>query len=222
VRSAADTIARAGSEVPLLVVPAGTRNHFANDLGIGDVAAAAKAADGVVRSVDLAWVNDTWFVNNSSIGAYPHLVLDREGREHRIPKRLASVVAAWNQLRRGHRLTVDIDGVSRRVWAVFVGNNCYGETLRDLTGREHLDEAVLDLRIARADRRLSRLRIAGAVLFGRVARSPLIERRAVPSVVIGCGRSIEVAIDGEVMTMESPLRYRSCPHALRVVVPVCS
>ena len=166
------------------MVPGGTRNHFANDLGICDLPTAAEAANGVVRSVDLASVNDTWFVNNSSLGTYPHLVIEREGHENRLPKRLASVVAAWQQLRKGRRMTVDIDGVSCRVWAVFIGNNCYGETLRDLTGRERLDEGVLDLRLAHADRRLSRLRIAGAVLLGRIARSRLIERRAVPSVVI--------------------------------------
>ena len=175
-------------DVPLLVVPAGTRNHFAGDVGVDSLdTAGSAAAAGVVRSVDLGCVNDALFVNNSNVGTYPHMVADREARERRLPKRLASVAAAWQQLRKGHRIVVDIDGVSRRVWAVFIGNNCYGETVRDLTGRDRLDEGVLDVRIARADRRLSRLRIVGAVLFGRLAHSPLIERRAVPSVVIDVG-----------------------------------
>ena len=121
--------------------------------------------------------------------------------------------------RTGDVVVVDIDGVSRRVWALFVGNNCYGETLRDLTGREQLDEGVLDLRWARANGRLSRLRIAGAVLFGRVAQSPLIERRAVSSIAIDAHGPLEVALDGEVMTMSPPLVYKSCPQLLRVLVP---
>jgi undecaprenyl-diphosphatase len=220
IRCAAETMARAGSDVALLVIPAGTRNHFAHDLGIDDLdAAGSAAAAGVARSVDLGCVNDAFFVNNSSIGVYPHMVVEREGREHRLPKRLASIAAAWDQLRHAHHLTVDIDGVSRRVWAVFIGNNCYGETVRDLSGRERLDDGVLDVRVARADGRLSRLRITGAVLFGRLAKSPLIERHAVSSVVIEVRGPIEVALDGEVVTMSSPLRYRSCPHELRVLVP---
>jgi len=220
VRCAAETITRSGTGLPLLVVPAGTRNHFAGDVGIDSVEAAVAAAnDGMVRSVDLGCVNGAMFVNNSSIGTYPNLVATREEHERRLPKRLATVVAAWHQLRTGRRLAVEIDGVSRRVWAVFVGNNCYGETVRDLTGRERLDEGMLDLRLARADAKLSRLRIAAAVLFGRVARSPLIERRKAPSIVIDVGGSVEVALDGEVTTISSPLEYRSCAAALSVLVP---
>ena len=220
VRSAADVLSRSGSDMPLLVVPAGTHNHFAGDLGIDTIDRAVEAAaHGVVRTVDVGRVNDAPFVNNSSVGTYPNLVLDREQHERRLPKRLASIVAAWKQLRKGHRMTVEVDGVAQRVWAVFVGNNCYGETVMDLTGRQRLDEGVLDLRIVRAGGKLSRLRIAGAVLFGRVGRSPLIDRRSVSSVTIDAHRSVEVALDGEVVTMTSPLQYRSAPRALRVLVP---
>lgn len=220
VRCAADALAGLCSDVPLLVIPAGTRNHFAGDLGITDLDAAVAAATGVtVRSVDLGCVKNAIFVNNSSLGMYPNLVVEREDHERHLPKRMATVVAAWRQLRKGHRIVLDIDGVSRRVWALFVGNNCYGETLRDMTGREQLDEGVLDLRWARANGRLSRLRIAGAVLFGRVAQSPLIERRAVSSIAIDAHGPLEVALDGEVMTMSPPLVYQSCPQLLRVLVP---
>ena len=157
VRCAAETLVQLGSDLPLLVIPAGTRNHFAGDLGMADLeAAAAAASDGVVRSVDLGCVNHSIFVNNSSLGTYPNLVIEREEHERHLPKRLATVVAAWHQMRKGHRIVVDVDGVSRRVWAVFVGNNCYGETLRDLTGRDRLDEGVLDVRLARANGRMSR------------------------------------------------------------------
>jgi undecaprenyl-diphosphatase len=88
-----------------------------------------------------------------------------------------------------------------------------------LVEREHLDEGVLDIRIAHAKGRFSRLRIAGAVLFGRIDHSPLIERRNGPSVVIDTGGPVEVALDGEVVTLASPLEYRSMPAALRVLAP---
>ena len=220
VRSAAGVLSTSASETPLLVVPTGTRNHFGGDLGIGTVdTAVATAAKGVVRSVDVGRVNDARFVNNSSVGTYPNLVLERDQHERRLPKRLGSIVAAWKQLRRGHRMTVEVDGAAQRVWAVFVGNNCYGDTVIDLTGRQRLDEGVLDVRIVRAGGKLSRLRIAGAVLFGRVGRSPLIDRRSVSSVTIDAHGPVEVALDGEVEMMASPLHYRSCPRALRVLVP---
>jgi undecaprenyl-diphosphatase len=200
-------------------VPAGTRNHFAHDLGIDEIDDAVEAVNaGRTRTVDVAKVNDAYFVNNSSVGVYPRLVARREARESRMPKGAAAVVAAWHLLRFGRRIVVRVDGNPVIAWAVFVGNNCYGESLRELTGRERMDEGVLDLRIAHADRRLSRLRIVGAVLFGRVAESPLIERRRCVAVQLDMGHEVEVALDGEVTTMGSPLDYESQSGALTVLV----
>ena len=136
-----------------------------------------------------------------------------------MPKGLAAIVAAWHQLRQGRKVNVKVDDTLERVWAVFVGNNCYGESLRELSGRERLDEGVLDVRIARANARLSRLRIVSAVLFGRLERSPLIDRRSCASVTLDVGpRTVRVALDGEVTEMSSPLRFESRPAALTVLV----
>lgn len=102
---------------------------------------------------------------------------------------------------------------------MFVGNNCYGDSVRDLVGRERLDEGVLDIRIAHAEGRWSRLRIVGAVLFGRIQRSPLIEKLRQDRVVIDTHKRVEVALDGEVVELSAPLEYQSRPGALRVLVP---
>ena len=188
IRCAVEVLLDVSPETPLLAVPAGTRNHFARDVGLEEIDDAIEAANGgTTRSIDAATVNDSWFINNSSIGAYPRLVAHREARESRMPKGVAAIVAAWHQLRLGHRILVRVDGQPVKAWAVFVGNNCYGESLRELTGRQRIDEGVLDVRIAHADRRLSRLRIAGAVLFGRVGSSPLIDRRSCTSVELDIG-----------------------------------
>jgi diacylglycerol kinase family enzyme len=222
IRCAIEVVLDVAPEVPVLAVPAGTRNHFARDLGLEDVeTAAAAASGGNTRVIDVAGVNDSLFVNNSSIGVYPRLVAHREARESDMPKGLAAVVAAWHQLRRGRRIRVSVDGAPVRAWAVFIGNNCYGESLRDLIGRDAMDEGVLDVRIAHADRRLSRLRIVGAVLFGKVATSPLIDRlqRASVTLDLGDGTPVPVALDGEVVDMASPLRYESKPKALTVLLP---
>ena len=220
IRCAVGVVLASKSECPLLVVPAGTRNHFAHDIGVHDFDAALEAAiGGHVSHVDVGSVNDAWFINNSSIGIYPWLVEQREAREHRMSKRRAAIVAAWHQLRSGRKLRVRVDGQPEKAWLVFVGNDCYGESLTELTGRDRLDGGVLDLRIARAEGKLSRLRIVGSVLFGRLSRSPLIDRRETASVVLDTGASVEVALDGEVVTMDSPLEYRSRPSQLAVLVP---
>ena len=219
IRTAVEVLLETAPQVPLLPIPAGTRNHFARDVGVttlDDAVAAIGAGHTLV--VDGATVNEAWFVNNSSVGVYPRLVAHREARESRMPKGIAAIVAAWHQLRHGRHLRLRVDGSSVKVWAVFVGNNCYGDSLRDLTGRERLDEGVLDVRIAHAARRLSRIRIVGAVLFGRVEHSSLIDRKRCTEVQLDIDHGVNVAVDGEVMPMDSPLRYQARPAALTVLV----
>ncbi len=210
-----------GNDIPLLPIPAGTRNHFARDVGVDDLDAAEKAAaSGHVITVDAGRVNGRCFVNNSSIGVYPKTVIRREAYETRLPKGVASVVAAYQQLREGGRLDVEIEGERHRAWMVFVGNGTYGEGLLDLADRETLDGKTLDLRVVRADRPLSRLRIVGALLLGRLARSPLVVRRRTGAITIHLNRTqVEVALDGEVDVMQPPLRYECVPDGLHVLVP---
>jgi undecaprenyl-diphosphatase len=210
-----------GTDVPLLAVPAGTRNHFARDVGTGSMDdASAAARDRHVIRIDVGRVNDRVFVNNSSIGLYPKIVQRREVHERRLSKGLAGVVAGWEQLRHGHRVRVDVDGEPHDAWLVFVGNGVYGDGLIDLADRESLEQHVLDLRVVRADRPLARFRAAGAVLLGRLARSPLILRRLSTRCTIDPEPStVEVALDGEVERMGTPLVYESIPGALAVLTP---
>ncbi len=209
-----------GTSVPLLVVPAGTRNHFAKDIGIEDLDDAERAVGGRVIEVDVGCVNDKFFINNSSIGVYPKIVIRREFHQRRLRKGVANIVAAYEQLREGSRVDVEVDGVTHRAWMVFVGNGTYGEGLLDLADRQSLDDGLLDVRVVRGDRPLSRLRIVGAVLLGRLAASPLVvrDRHGATTVDLNRGR-VEVALDGEVEKMTTPLRYRCLPKALRVLVP---
>lgn len=214
---------------PLLVVPTGTRNHFAGDLGIGSVDdAAAAAATGHVQRVDVGSVNDRLFVNNSSIGIYPRIVVTRDSQGHRLggwrlPKGVATAVAAYKQLRRGARFTVTVEGSggsSFAAWMVFVGNGRYGDGLLDLSDRDTLTDGVLDVRIVRADRPMARARIVGALLLGRLARCPLVVRLNPLRTTLRLTQpDVEVALDGEVERLTAPLRYESRPGALAVLVP---
>ena len=211
-----------GTEVPLLAIPAGTRNHFARELAIEDVehAAAAVRGDGIRLTVDVGEVNGRVFLNNSSIGLYPALVVERERREERLPKALANVTAAWQQLWRGHRVSVTVEGRRLAVWNVFVGNGQYGEELTTLTTRDSLNDNVLDVRVVRAHRRFARGRVVVALLLGRLSRSPLVLAMTTGDAVVDVRHATaRVALDGEVEVLQTPLRYRSRSNALNVLVP---
>jgi diacylglycerol kinase family enzyme len=210
-----------GTGVPLLPIPAGTRNHFAREVGIDDLDMAGRtAAAGVVHHVDLGDVNGQRFVNNSSVGIYPRIVVTREAHERRWPKGLATLAATWEQLRHGRRFNVTLDGRTYRSWMVFVGNGRYGKGLLRLNAREDLDDHVLDVRLARADSPLARARVMLSLVGGVLDRSPLLLQREVTAIDLGFDReTVDVALDGEVHRLESPLRYRSLPGALAVLVP---
>lgn len=217
-RTAAEVLA--GGDVPLLPVPAGTRNHFAKDFGIASLTDAGDAAGaGVVRSVDVGRVNDHRFVNNASLGAYPRMVERREEHEERWPKRIANVIAAWQQLRFGRRLRVLVDGDAFVVWLAFVGNGRYGESVRDVAKREAIDQNVLDVRIVHADQPLARLRLVASMLLGRLAETPVVTRVECQRVTVAVPRAtrVSVALDGEVVQLTTPLEFESEPRALRVL-----
>jgi diacylglycerol kinase family enzyme len=209
-----------GTGVPLLPIPGGTRNHFALAVGIADVETAAKAAaGGVVRSFDVGDVNGRCFLNNSSVGLYPKLVVRRESYERRMTKQRAQLAAAWEQIRRGHRFRLDLKGQRHRAWLVFVGNGCYGEHVLDFTDRESVGGGILDIRVVLADRPLARTRVVLALLRG-LDTSPLVVRDTCPQAELGLAvPTVEVALDGEVERLEPPLRYSVRRGELAVLVP---
>jgi undecaprenyl-diphosphatase len=218
IRSGAEPLL--GSDVPLLAVPAGTRNHFARQLGIVDLPAAVRAAAGRVEAVDVGEVNGHCFINNSAIGMYPQMVERREAfQRRRLPKRVAQILADVAQLSRGRRFKVSIDGVGYRAWTLFVGNGHYGEDMLDIAARQSMTQGVLDVRLVRADRLLARTRVIGSLVLGRLHRSALVVQRTVSEVTVDLATpTVEVALDGEVVTLDAPLHYRSRAGELRVLV----
>jgi undecaprenyl-diphosphatase len=223
IRCAAGVVA--GTDLPLIAIPAGTRNHFAKELGIASVEEAGlAAAGGVVELIDIGDVNGEAFINNAGIGAYPRIVKEREVHEKRFSKQTATLVATWTQMRELHKFNVTVDGgTTYRAWMVFVGNGRYGTSLFDVAARETLADGLLDVRILRADGRWARVRVLGRLLLGRVDRSPMAEFDQVSSIELSVDRAeVDVALDGEVVRMSSPLRFRCRAKALRVLVPPAS
>jgi diacylglycerol kinase family enzyme len=219
----------AGSDVALGVLPLGTLNHFARDLGLGDGLDAAldAIAAGHVRAVDVAEVNGRVFVNNSSLGVYPRVVAerDRTRRERGWSKGLALAVAGAHALRhyRHRRLVIAVDGrASPRITPlVFVGNNGYVLEYPEMGARPRLDGGELCLYVVRGSGAWKLVRLLARAVLGTVERDRDLERiDGVASVTVAAPEPrVQVALDGEVVELESPLVYRIRPLALRVLAP---
>jgi diacylglycerol kinase family enzyme len=216
------------SGVPFGVLPLGTLNHFAKDLGVPlDVAAAVRnLATGRPVRVDVGEVNGRIFLNNSSLGLYPDIVRDREKQQRRLGrgKWLAAAWAALAALRRYPFLSMrlDVNGarLARRTPFVFIGNNAYTMQGLSIGERARLDEGVLSLYVAQSPTRLGLLRFAVDALFGRLGEERDFDVLTAPGFDIDTRRRrLLVATDGEVTTMSPPLRYRMRPGALTVLVP---
>jgi diacylglycerol kinase family enzyme len=218
----------AGSGVPLGIIPLGTLNHFAKDLNIplSLEEAVALITAGDLRSIDVGEINGRIFINNSSIGIYPYLVLDRERRtdRHGLPKWLAMILAGLRALRYFplRRLTIQTTGGAEayRSPCVFVGNNAYQISGQSLGTRRRLDEGLLSLFVAKQQSRLELLWLACRSVLGYLDQERDLRALTLTDVEISSGRRrLLVAFDGEVETMRSPLHYQVKPGALSVFAP---
>jgi diacylglycerol kinase family enzyme len=216
-----------GTDKVLGVLPLGTLNHFARDLGIPtDLEEAARAiAAGQVAKVDAGEVNGHIFVNNSSLGLYPTIVRERE-KKQRLGSRKwpAFVWAALTALRRYPFLDVHLkaDGknLHRRTPFVFIGNNEYAMEGFDVGTRYHLDRGQLSVYIGYRNGRWGLVRLALRGLLGRLKTDRDFLALQTNELTIETRRKrLRVAFDGEVDVIEGPLHYRIRPHALRVIVP---
>jgi diacylglycerol kinase family enzyme len=225
----AGILAEAGSTLGILAL--GTRNHLARELGVPlDLpGAAALIAAGTVRAIDLARVNGEPFINNASIGLYPQLVREREQRS--APKYIAAIPASFAALKRikHHRLHLSLPGRSKDKVGdsdiitpmLFVGNNHYVLEAGQIGKRDALDGGVLSIYAVAARRRLALIGFALRTLVGRARRdSDFAAIGDTPSFEVS-GRSddIDIALDGEVMTLKMPLRFECQAGALKVVAP---
>ena len=218
----------AGTETVQLVLPLGTRNHLAKQLGMPvDIAEAAKVArDGKSKAIDLAKAEggrcERVFVNNASIGLYTRLVRERDKRWG--PKWLGTIPAAWIVLRtlRAKALHLTIDGKPQRVVTplLFIGNNRYSLDAGSVGERVSLSDGVLSLFVVARHSPLALIGFAFRALLGRAdgERDFCALADAKEVVVEGRGE-IDVAFDGEVERMTLPLTFAIMPGALRVRVP---
>lgn len=218
----------AGTGRALGILPLGTLNHLARDAGIpaGIEEAAAIVAAGHTREIDLAEVNGRVFVNNSSVGLYPDMVRLREAEQERRgrSKRLAMLSASLTTLRhfRRHRLWISAEGLDAPIHTplLFVGNNRYEVNLFGLGRREALDGGELCLYAIRARSRLGLFWAGIRGIFGKLDQQRDFVTAYVAEAEVSSDREmLTISADGETVRMETPLRYRILPRALKLIVP---
>ena len=209
--------------LPLVVVPGGTLNHFAGELGISsveDVIEAVRSGTAVRVSVGTAARDDLRFLNTFAVGVYPELVEIRERYEDRLGKWPAMALATVRVMRRAQRLEVTMDGEDRTLWTLFAGNGHYHPSGFAPSWRERMDDGCIDVRIIDATRPLSRTRLVLAVLTGRLGRTRVYEERVVGRLEVRSRQGdLQIARDGEVGDGPDRLDLRAATEPLVVYRP---
>ena len=214
--------------LPFVVVPAGTRNHFALDLGIDrdDVVGALDAfTDGVVRTVDLAEVNGRVFVNNASMGVYAEVVQSDAYRD----AKLHTTVAMLPDLVGPDATPLDLrferpDGTqASTAQLLLVSNNPYRlGGFRDGFTRSHLDDGVLGV-VSLVVTSIPDVQAFTALeAVGQGARFSGLDEWSPVEFEVGSSGPIDIGVDGEALTLEPPLRFRSRPRALTIHLPLAA
>lgn len=219
----------AGGKVPMGVLPLGTLNHFARDLGIPTDPAGAVGliANGQVKALDLGDVNGEVFVNNSVLGFYPPVVKVRDWERRKLDRNkwLATASAALKVLPKlpTLRLHVKADGVDawRNTHFVFVGNNEYQMNAFSFGARNRFDSGDLYVYIARTSSRLGLFGLALLSLIRDVTRTRGFDSWELPELTVETRhkKALAVYLDGEVTVLTPPLRYTTRPLSLPVIVP---
>jgi diacylglycerol kinase family enzyme len=212
-------------DIAHVCIPAGTRNHFALDLGLDrdDVVGALDAfTDGVERRIDLARVNDRVFVNNASLGVYAKVVQSDAYRDAKLE--------TWTSML-PDLLGPDAEPIDLELTApdgsrcddaplVLVSNNPY--RLASLAGagtRERIDTGQLGVLAARVRSAADVSKLVALELVGQVSRFPGLLSWSTQELEVRSGGPVEVGLDGEALVLDPPLRFASLPEALRVRLP---
>lgn len=215
------------ADATLAVIPTGTYNHFAKDLEIPLAWAGALevALHGETKAVDVAHVNDRFFVNNLSLGLYPEMVERREAHGRDYPRWKARIYAFYGALRKYRHVTLAVESEGRheliRTHVFMVSNNSYDlERFGVEASRETLTGGKLSVYWLPHTSRLRLTRYIARYLAGRVRTIPGFRSfRARSLHVQSTHAHVRVGIDGELFTLDAPLQVSIAPQSLHVRVP---
>jgi diacylglycerol kinase family enzyme len=204
--------------IPFMVISAGTRNHFALDLGLDredPSTCLAALSDAVELRVDLGVINERTFVNNASFGAYAEVVETPAYRGDKLGTTL-NTLPDLLQGHRGARLHAQADGTQLEApQALLVSNNPYGTgDIAGLSRRSRLDGGILGV----VGITVSSARQAASLLRGTHAAG-LKVLTAQQIKITADDPEIPVGVDGESILMPTPVTCTVSPGALRVWVP---
>jgi undecaprenyl-diphosphatase len=206
---------------PLVVLPTGTLNHLARDVGLTTVEESVEALQtGQAVAIDVSTIDGKVFLNTASFGAYVELVDAREKLEGRIGKWPAVVVALFRVLRRSRPIELEIDGVKTLAWMAFIGNCRYHPSGFAPSWRESLNDGVLDVRIVDNAAPWARTRLVSAVMTGRLGRCRVYREQALKELrITSPDGSVRLARDGETFDGSDDFVIRKLDEPLVLYAP---
>ena len=214
-------------DLPLVIVPMGTLNHFARDLGL-DLTRPLRALDAFYasheeRRVDVGRINGRSFINNVSLGVYAEMLADPGYRQDKLGVAQTKIQAGLfdPELRRALRIAPPEEGPLEGVVAVVVSNNPYEFARWDRLGQHHrLDTGSLQVSVFDASTLEELERLLAGTLLGAIEFRPALRHWTSERLEMGAfGERVQTGVDGEPITLEAPLRFSVDPGALRVLVP---
>ncbi len=216
-----------GKTTELAILPGGTLNHFARQLGIPEdpEKALELALCGQARPTAVGRVNDHVFLNTSSVGAYVLFVQSRLQYERQFGYHSASLLAGLGRLFRFRSGRIDLNGRRLRSPLVFIGVHERAVKFPFLGQKRQDGRDGLHLIAIKSRGRLESFRIAfNAMILGvdPMQKMERIENRVLEYVEIRFPRGSQkrlVALDGDLVHLEAPLRYRYQSAALNIVAP---
>jgi diacylglycerol kinase family enzyme len=212
-------------DIAHVCIPAGTRNHFALDLGLDrdDVVGALDAfTDGVERRIDLARVNDRVFVNNASLGVYAKVVQSDAYRDAKLETwtRMLPDLLGPDAAPIDLEFTAPDGSRCDDAPLVLVSNNPYQVTsLAGAGTRERIDTGQLGVLAARVRSAADVSKLVALELVGQVGRFPGLLSWSTQEFEVRSAGPVEVGLDGEALMLDPPLLFVSLPGALRVRLP---
>jgi undecaprenyl-diphosphatase len=223
VNAAAEVALRHG--IPLAVLPGGTLNHFAHDLGVeGERDLVHALQEGEAVQVDVGRFTsggrEGIFLNTCSLGIYPELVRERENWSGVIGSWPAGVLGALRVLRADHHpLRAELGGRTHPLWLLFAGNGTYHRMGLAPARRFDLADGRLDVRVVHGGRHPA-LRLLAAAFAGPLTRSPAHAAVRVRRLrVEGVAPGTLLAYDGEVTEVGGEVTLSKSPEALTVYRP---
>jgi diacylglycerol kinase family enzyme len=210
--------------LPHVAIPAGTRNHFALDLGLDrdDVIGALDAYGHAEEHViDLATVNDRVFVNNASLGAYAQVVQSDAYRDAKLrtwadmaPDVLDAGGGNAPRFRGADHAARDDAAV------ILVSNNAYHLTSVAGAGtRARLDAGTLGIATVRIRGARDAAALTALEATGRLGSFRGLAQWNTPAFQVDADEAVPVGVDGEALVLDPPLRFEALPGALRVRIP---